>query len=200
MNDRNTIVGERFEPTAHHHRREDVLCQYVDHYHPRDDQQRPSHTKLGQGQDYRGRHRQHQARCKVRSSRRRSGCPHSSGKSTPNRKQHDRNARARDEVDYGAQPELAHHSSCPTSVSLATCGLFSGTLARSRFIMAGPSASKNSMITEDQEQVAQECRLCRKGPRRGHPCQGARLHHVLQRRRSRAPDARAGRRGRPAAP
>ena len=61
MNPKKRTVGEMLKPRPISIGESDVLGQYVDHYHPRDDQQRAGHTKLGQGQDHRGRHRKRQA-------------------------------------------------------------------------------------------------------------------------------------------
>ena len=135
-------VGERLSPRPISIG-ESVLSQNVDHYDPCDDQQCPLDTVLGECQNHGWCYRQRQADPGYEAQKK-VKMPHQR-KVNPENEHQDDHTRPGNEVDYGPQPELAHH--VPTEDGQpGDLRMFGPALERRRFIMAGPSASKNSTI------------------------------------------------------
>src|SRR5215211_2007963 len=147
-------IGAASKPPSHKHRRERVLCQDVDHYYPYDDQHRTGNTVLGKGQNYGGCHRQRQADPWYEAQEESQNAPHQR-KVNPQHQQQHSDTSSRNKVDYGAQPELAHHVPAedgqPSDLRMVAVRAGAQAVHHS-----GSLCEKEQHVKQDQEQVAQE--------------------------------------------
>src|SRR5215213_4571745 len=142
------------KPPAHQHRRECVLGQYVDHYDSCDYEQSPVYAVLGEGQNHGWRYRQDEADPGYEAQEEGQNAPHQR-KVNPENEQQDGHASTRNEVDYGAQPELAHNVPAEDSQALHLWAV-PARAGVQPIHHGGSLCEKEQHDYQDEEQVAQE--------------------------------------------